>query len=255
MYGPRGDTGFLAYATFVGDHATASSVLMVSSEDKELRALREPAAFDAVAALLPALGDWVRPETAEPTTEVLPMGALRNVRRRWSGAAGPGVPGLQSVGDALCHTNPTFALGASQALEHAVVLRDALESTDDLAAVAAQFADAVDAVARSRHAAVNAEDEDRRRLWRGDIASPLDRDAAPAMYLRAAVYPVAVRDPELGLAVLRRIHALDPIDRLASDADLMARAAALIGDGAAMPRPAYPSRSEVSAAVASAVSA
>jgi 2-polyprenyl-6-methoxyphenol hydroxylase-like FAD-dependent oxidoreductase len=251
LAGPRGGGDCFAYAVFVQDNRTFNAVVMVAATDKEFRALREPVAFTAMCDLIPVLRDWVQPDAAEPMTDVVPMGRLRNTHRAWRGPLGPGIPGLQPVGDALCHTNPTFAIGASQALEHALAVRDELRETADPVELADRVSARLDGLARARYDMVAREDDERLRWWSGEISTPFTRETAPALHLRIGVYGVAGGDAELGRAVLRRINLLDPPDALPSSERLMSRAADLVADAPAAP--ALPTRDDVRAALASPV--
>ncbi len=56
------------------------------------------------------------------------MGQLRNTWRRFVVNGAPVALGLHVVGDAVCHTNPSHAKGASLAFAHAVAVADALDA-------------------------------------------------------------------------------------------------------------------------------
>jgi 2-polyprenyl-6-methoxyphenol hydroxylase-like FAD-dependent oxidoreductase len=215
--GPRGDVGYLAFAVFLGDSRTFSLVVMTPTWDKQWRELRDADAFDRVARLLPGMAPWL--EVADPITGVLPMGHLRNVLR-----APYDVPGLVAIGDALFHTNPTFAFGASLSLAHGALLSDLTRKARDEIELVRAFEAEVEVDLRSRHAAVSAEDRDRVRAWSGEPLDVTDRTSTMPLYLRSVVYRVAARDPFLLRAVARRVDALDPVELLESDEVLLARA-------------------------------
>jgi 2-polyprenyl-6-methoxyphenol hydroxylase-like FAD-dependent oxidoreductase len=218
--GPRGDLGYLALATFLGDNRTFAVAQMVAPSNKPFRELRDAAAFDRVARLLPGLGPWL--DLAEPITGVLPMGHLRNTL-----FPAISTPGLVAIGDARCHTNPTFAFGASLSLAHGVLLADLAAKAADVAELGALHAAEVDADLRSRYEAVSAEDRDRARIWGGEPLDVTDPSATMPFYLRSVVFRVAPKHPAIMRAAARRMNALDPIDQLQSDPALMARAGAL----------------------------
>lgn len=113
LRGPRGDIGYLAFAVFVEDRRTFAPVLMIPPWDRELRALRSEQGYMAAALSMPALVPWVHPDQSEPITPVLPMGSLQNLNRSLIADGQPVVLGIQPIGDALCHINPTFAAGDS----------------------------------------------------------------------------------------------------------------------------------------------
>jgi flavin-dependent dehydrogenase len=220
--GPRGDLGYLAFAVFVGDNATFCLCVMTPSWEKEWRELREPTAFERVAGNLPGMADWLA--AAEPITPVLPMGRLRNTLRETVVGDEPLTTGLIPIGDARCHTNPTFAFGLSLALSQAIALTAAIDTAKDDADLVLTFENTVGADAAARYEAVSAEDRDRVRLWSGEPIDPTDRTDSLPLFLRSVVYRVAPRDPTLLRAVCRRINLLDPVGSLAGDHDLLDRA-------------------------------
>ena len=231
--GPRGDLGYLGYAVFLGDNDTFCLCAMVDPSDRDFAdCLCQHDAFERVAAVLPGMPDWVDPDRVEPITPVLPMGQLRNTLHR-SGDAPRATTGLVSIGDARCHTNPTFAFGMSLSLHHAVVLAEVADQAADPVDLVRTFTAAVEPDAVARFAAVSAEDAARARLWGGDPIDVTDRDAALPLFLRAVVYRVAVQDPDLLRAVTRRINALDPPDWLENQPDLLDRASKLYAEMAA----------------------
>jgi 2-polyprenyl-6-methoxyphenol hydroxylase-like FAD-dependent oxidoreductase len=226
--GPRADVGYLAYACFIGDNRTFSLAVMSAKDDGVWRALRDPEAYERVARSLPGVAAWL--EVAEPTTSVLPMGALRNTLRHPLDGDRPRTPGLVALGDARFHTNPTFAFGATLSLSHAASLASSIAASSDLEDLALRFEEEIGEDARERYTAVSAEDEERRRIWGSESVDSTDREQAPATFLRSVVYRTAPGDAELLRAVARRIHALDPIDALAQRTDLLDRASARFED-------------------------
>lgn len=242
--GPRGDLGYLAFAVFIGDGATFCVCVMSPAGQTEWRDLRDPAAFDRVARALPGLADWL--DVAEPLTSVLPMGQLRNTLRDTVDHDTPVVTGLIPIGDARCHTNPTFALGLSLSLTHATSLAAACDLASDDTDLVLGFEHQIGAEATACFDAVSAEDRDRARLWSGDPIDPTDRVDTMPLFLRSVVYRVATHDPALLRAVCRRIDLLDPIDALASNQELLDRAEQLFRQ---LPRTQPPHRADLLAAL------
>jgi 2-polyprenyl-6-methoxyphenol hydroxylase-like FAD-dependent oxidoreductase len=220
LAGPRGDLGYLAYACFLGDNRTFCVAVMTPPSDKAFRGLRDAEAYERVLALVPGMPSWR--ELAEPITDVIPMGHLHNVL-----FPPLTVPGVLAVGDARCHTNPTFAFGCSLALVQASVLADLAGKAGDVTELAEAFGSEVDPDLAARWRDVTDEDRDRARIWGGEPVDVTDREASLPFYLRSVVYRVAPQDPELLRAVTRRINALDPVDALAARRDLLERADAL----------------------------
>src|SRR5689334_9891630 len=91
-----------------------SVVLIRPTADAALKDLRHAAAFEAVCAAVPGLAAWTDPERAEPVTDVLPGGPLRNAYRGQRTRDGrPYLPGLVSVGDSVATTTPIFGRGVT----------------------------------------------------------------------------------------------------------------------------------------------
>lgn len=120
-FGPRGDLGFASYATFPGDNRTFAVAVMVPTGDAALKAVQREPEHEAFCGAMPELRDWVDPETAEPITGIVPMGALRTTWRAYERAR---PRGLVAVADAFCHTDPSFALGLSLSLVHGIALAE-----------------------------------------------------------------------------------------------------------------------------------
>jgi 2-polyprenyl-6-methoxyphenol hydroxylase-like FAD-dependent oxidoreductase len=244
--GPRGDTGYLAYATFLGDNHTYCLCIMAPAWQKEWRALRDADSFERVARELPGVAPWV--DAGVALTDVLPMGQLRNTLRETVVDDAAVVTGLVPVGDARCHTNPTFAFGMSFSLMHAQALADAASTAADGAELVTSVEHTVGADAAERFATVSAEDADRVRVWSGGGVDPTDRNQTMPLFLRTVVYRVAQQDPDLFRAMCRRINLLDPIDALAGDTELLDRAEKLFAQ--LPPAPPPPQRAAVLAAMA-----
>ena len=248
--GPRGDLGYLAYAVFLGDNRTFCLVLMTATGDDVFKALRTAEGHQAVASRIPGLADWVHDDVAVPLGPPLFMGRLTNTIQLLHGGA-TRVRGVRTIGDALSHTNPTFAFGASMALVQGFSLGRLLAEHADLLEASEAFEAEQGPDLVSRFEAVSAEDVDRQRWWSGESIDPTDPDQSMALALRFVVYPAAGRDPEIFRAVARRIGALDPVDALAGRRDLIERAIAIRHQMlAGPPAPPQPTRDELAAALA-----
>lgn len=109
-----------------GDAGVYSWCLAGSSNDQELRALREEAVWERVMALMP--GRAAR-QFMVPLTGVQVMSAGRDHHRSHVVEGKPVVTGLVGVGDSVTMTNPTLGRGAQMALGHALAVRDVLRTT------------------------------------------------------------------------------------------------------------------------------
>jgi hypothetical protein len=183
----------MAFGMFVEDNRTFALVLMIPPWERDLRALRFEKAYMAAALAMPALVPWVHPDHSEAVSPVLPMGSLQNVHRSLVVDGEPVAVGIQPIGDALCHTNPTFAYGASLSIHHGFTLAKVAGESDDSAGIARAFDAAVGADAAARFDVVSAEDRDRLRHWKGepiDVRKPTD---SMALFLRLTAFPAATK--------------------------------------------------------------
>ena len=95
LWGPRAELPFALATVHLAERGVHSITFGVPTFDAELKALRDPRAFAAGCALLPAFAPWCEPSRTEPITEVLAMGGL------------PGCGG----GDGTGHDSPASGKG------------------------------------------------------------------------------------------------------------------------------------------------
>jgi len=227
---PRGEIGYMAFGMFIEDNRTFALVLMIPPWERDLRVLRFDKAYMAAALAMPSLVPWVHPDQSEAISPVLPMGSLQNVHRSLVLEGEPVARGIQPIGDALCHTNPTFAYGASLSIQHAFTLARVAAETDDPPDIARAFDAAVGADAAARFDVVSAEDRDRLRRWKGEPIDVRDPTDSMALFLRLTAFPAAAGDPELFRAVARQVNLLGPPDAIQRDEALVDRARAIARD-------------------------
>ena len=247
---PRGEIGYMAFGMFIEDNRTFALVLMIPPWERDLRVLRLDKAYTAAALAMPALVPWVHPDQSEAITPVLPMGSLQNVHRSLVLDGEPVCLGIQPIGDALCHTNPTFAYGASLSIHHGFTLAKVASQHDDLTDIACAFDAAAGVDAAARFDVVSAEDTDRLRHWKGESIDVRDPNDSMALFLRLTAFPAAANDPDLFRAVARQVNLLGPPDAIQQDEALIERAQAIAADGE--PAPPAPSRTELLATIAAA---
>jgi len=248
---PRGEIGYLAFGMFVEDNRTFALVLMIPPWERDLRVLRFERAYMATALSMPSLVPWVHPDQSDAITPVLPMGSLQNVHRSLMVEGEPVAVGIQAIGDALCHTNPTFAYGASLSLHHGFTLARIADGSDDASVIARGFDAAVGADAAARFDAVSAEDRDRLRLWQGEPIDVRDPSDSMALFLRMTAFPAAAKDADLFRAVARQVNLFDPPDAMERDGALMQRVQKIASDGAP-PSLSGPTRAELLKAISAA---
>jgi 2-polyprenyl-6-methoxyphenol hydroxylase-like FAD-dependent oxidoreductase len=244
---PRADLGYGLFSTFPGDNDTFAGLIAIPPGDGELKVLRHAAAFDAATATMPALHAWTNVDTSTAFTDVLPMGSLQNTLRTFVDGRPPTI-GLISVGDALCHTDPVFALGLSFGLVEARELTAAIDAHgSDLEAVALEFDAAVREPMVERFANATAVDGLRLRAWQGEAVDIAHRDGgAYPLFAFAAGNAAALVDGDVFRTMIRRNYFLDPLSVLDDDVAMQARIERIFADLRATPRPRPgPSREEL----------
>lgn len=234
VLGPRGDLGYLAFATFPGDNGTFAVTLAVPTGFPEWHVLKDAAPFEACVSRIPALRLWVDPEGVAPITDVLAMAGLRNTLRGYDATA---PIGLVPVGDAYCHTDPVLAYGLSFALVHAVALCAALREHDDLGDACPAYAAATIPALRERYDLATAVDDQRHRIWTGEQVDFTHRDGAYALFSLVAAGAVSLIDPEVFRVFARRTRLLDSTSVLDTDIDLQQRIEEVFGQMINTPRP------------------
>ncbi|MDP1820754.1 MAG: FAD-dependent oxidoreductase [Acidimicrobiales bacterium] len=233
LLGPRGDLGYLGYATFPGDNGTFSALLAIPSGVAEWRELANEDRFERALQTIPLLRRWVDPEGVEPITRVMPMAGLRN-SLRFVDPSSPFVP----VGDALAHTDPTLAHGLSFALIHARALRDVLRGQPSRRDVLGAYLAAVIPAARERYSLATALDEQRRRVWRGESVDFTRHDGgAYELFSIVAAGAAALADDDVLRIAVRRSGLLDRTSALDDDVLMQERITAVFAELLSTPGP------------------
>jgi 2-polyprenyl-6-methoxyphenol hydroxylase-like FAD-dependent oxidoreductase len=241
---PRAMLPYAAFSSFPGDNRTFAAVLAIPPEDAELKVLRHASAYQAAISTMPALHGWT--SRSDPITDVLPMGSLQNTFRHYLEDGHLVVQGFVPVGDALCHTNPMFALGLSQSIIHAAAIAEAVGQHEEASAAIAAYLSAVEVEAMERFKLSCDADQARWRLWRGESVDFAHRSGAYQLFLLAAGGAAAFADPDVFRAVVRRNGFLDRTTVLDENVDLQGRIEALFGEVMAQPRAAAgPTRAEL----------
>ncbi|MFN2561592.1 MAG: NAD(P)/FAD-dependent oxidoreductase [Jatrophihabitans sp.] len=202
---PRGDLGYLAFATFPGDNGTFAGLLAAPAGVLDWRVLNHPPAFEAAVARIPALASWVNRDGVDPITDVMPMAGLRN---SFTDRASP-MPGLLLAGDAYCHTDPTLAHGLAFGLIHAAAIAGALSDHADVVDAADAYAVATLPELQERFSWASALDEQRLRNWMGESVDAAHHDGDYALFTMTAAGAVARVDPDVFRVFNRRIGLLD----------------------------------------------
>ena len=120
------DLGYLKLGIFPGDSGIFSVTMCASPHDDDLRRIVRTPFFEAAAAVLPQIRDWVDPDLSEPITDVHAMSNLENTRRFFVRNGQPVALGVYPIGDALIHTNPLNGRGCTLAWVNAELVAQAL---------------------------------------------------------------------------------------------------------------------------------
>ena len=254
---PRGDLGYGLFSSFPGDNRTFAGLIAIPPGDQELKILRRSSAFDAALPLLPALDSWTNADTSTPFTDVLPMGSLQNTVRTFVDGRPPAI-GLISIGDALCHTDPVFALGLSFGLIEATELATAVrQHGPDLEEVALAFDRAMRPSITERFRFATAVDDLRLRMWTGESIDVAHRDGgAYPLFTMAAGTRAALADADIFRTIVRRNYFLDPLSVLDDDVPMQERIERVFGElqATSRSRPG-PTREELLATMRQAIAA
>ena len=126
----RGYDGYQAIL-FPHDHRTLTALIVHPAHDGELARVRDRAAFDVAASLIPQLAPWTDPARYDPMTEPMTGGRLTNgYRGQLDGNGDVALSGVFFVGDAVCTTNPAAGRGVSLGLQQAQALLGMLDEAD-----------------------------------------------------------------------------------------------------------------------------
>ncbi|MFS8098460.1 hypothetical protein LFM09_15115 [Lentzea alba] len=244
LLNPRGDLGYMGFNTFRGDNRTFAVILLVPTADHDLRVLRDNDTWMAAAGTITPLDVMTSPDHARPITDVLPMGGLANIDR----AAGPGVPGLIPVGDALCHTDPAFAYGLSFALVHAQALGRVSATHTTPADLTEAYLAEVGPEARERHRFALETDAARNEAWSGTPVDPSRRDGCYPLFAFGTALATAPHDDHVLRRTIGRVGLLDRVSVFDTDSDLHDRIER-IWAGLTHPAPPGPPREQLLRAV------
>jgi len=249
-----GDHDILKFTATTGTMRDTMAYLAVPVTDRPLKRLREVAAWTAAAMAMPEWPEWIDPARSRPISPAVEvMGQERNTLRMFIEDDRPPALGVHVIGDARCQTDSLFAWGCGNALMAAGALADAIaEHPGDDAARALALAAAVDAELADRYRYSVARDRARDRVLRGE--SRWDTMETGIGLIDGVLLPAADHDADVFRAVNRWDLQLDPAGHLETDASVIERARAAVGDAAepALDDEGIPTREQLLAAMAKA---
>jgi len=192
-----------------------SVVLIRPTADAALKDLRHRAAFDAACRAVPGLAAWTDPGRAEPVTDVLPGGPLRNAYRRQQARDGrPFLPGLVSVGDSVATTTPIFGRGVTTTFLQVLRLLALLDEGHG-ESVAEPFDAWCEQTMRPWVADHVAMDTETVRRWEGGDVDLSRRLPSDLILAAGAADPAIMRGAGGYLSMLELPSSLDPVEPLA----------------------------------------
>jgi 2-polyprenyl-6-methoxyphenol hydroxylase-like FAD-dependent oxidoreductase len=233
--------------TLPSDNGTWSVTFAVSARDRELRALRDEAVFDAALARYPWAAHW---RDGEPISGMDVMAGIEDRFRRFTVDGRPVAAGVVALGDAWACTNPSLGRGASMGLMHACLLRDTLREVGagDPDAFAALFHERTAATIEPLYRGTLWYDRHRLAEIDADVAGEPYRTDDPRWAAGKALFAASLADPELARAYQDIGAFLKPPDQVFAEPGVLERAMALGAGAPPYPSPG-PGRRELLAAI------
>jgi pimeloyl-ACP methyl ester carboxylesterase/2-polyprenyl-6-methoxyphenol hydroxylase-like FAD-dependent oxidoreductase len=233
--------------TLPADSGTWGVGFTTSSQDKQLRALRDPRAWEAALALFPTAAHWA---AGEPITGIQVIAGIEDRYRRFVVEGQPVATGLVAVGDSWACTNPSLGRGASIGMLHACALRDLLREVgpDEPEKLVRRFDEVTESTVAPLYRMTLGFDRHRLAEIAGDIAGEPYRTPDASWALSKALYAAAPRDHDV-LRAYASIVSLNATPKEAlAEPGLLGKVIAL---GANAPRygTSDPSRAELLAAI------
>jgi 2-polyprenyl-6-methoxyphenol hydroxylase-like FAD-dependent oxidoreductase len=247
----RADLGYAVGVVAPADDGVFCVTFGCLAEDPVMRALRDPAAFDAAVAAIPSLAAWAAPDRATVESGVLAMADRSNRLVRLMADGSPVAAGLVLLGDSAMCTNPGYGRGVGLALVHARALADVLEETGgDPEAMTPAFEEFTRAELEPWYRQAVAGDRVRlaigRRVLAGEPLETIGGDADDPAIRFARVAPLAVeRDPVVRRASHRAFQLLDPPSSYWGHPEMEARVEEVRRSVGALPAPAGPDRATI----------
>jgi 2-polyprenyl-6-methoxyphenol hydroxylase-like FAD-dependent oxidoreductase len=213
--------GTISLLTLPGDNDTWSVTVFTSSDDTDLRRLRDADVWTRTVLACPLHAHWL---DGEPTSDVHVMGGVLDRRRRFVLDGSPVATGFVCVADSWACTNPSAGRGLTIGVNHAVLLRDVLRDVpSDPVGVQLRFDEVTEhdlapwydaQVARDAHRFAEIE-----ALRRGSEPPDPDPTYRPLHELLALM----AADPVLFRAALEYIGVLTPAHEVLGRAEVQAR--------------------------------
>ncbi len=208
-----GDLGYIKFGVFPADNRHFSVTLAVPEIETALRmAIVKPEIFDAICMEIPGCARWVDPARSEPASQVFSMGNLKSVWRSYVHAGQPQALNFFAVGDAIVRTNPLYGRGCSAGVVHAHLLRQTLDTSDNLRTRAILFDDDTRKALRPFYDSMVRQDKQairRAEHERDPGYVPSFRAKMMKSFIEDAIGPATRGDIEILRAFSRAFHMID----------------------------------------------
>jgi 2-polyprenyl-6-methoxyphenol hydroxylase-like FAD-dependent oxidoreductase len=220
--------------TLPGDDDAWGVGFVISSQDRALRALRDPECWDAALAQYPLAAHW---RDGELLGGVDAMAGIEDRFRRFVLDGTPVATGVLAVGDSWACTNPSLGRGASIGLLHARCLRDLLREVDvtEDDKLVRRFAELTESVVEPLYRMTVWLDRNRLAEIDADIAGTPYRPEEPRWTANKATFAASLVDPEIARAYMSLVALLTTPPELFAQPGMLDRIMQL-GAGA----PQYP---------------
>jgi 2-polyprenyl-6-methoxyphenol hydroxylase-like FAD-dependent oxidoreductase len=230
--------------TLPGDGQTWSVTLYISSCDRALKRLRDPARWTALVAACPLHAHML---DGEPITGVLAMSGPVNRYRRLVVDGTPVATGIVSVGDAWSCTNPSLGRGITTGLMHAAGTVDVMrEHLGDPLALAQRHDEMSETRVRPWYQDTIDFDRDRKEQIDASIDGRPARAPADTAALARQALPVAMLDDaDVFRAFAEIVGMLTPPRQVMARPGLADRVMTIAGACPAAPAVPGPSRGDV----------
>lgn len=251
-FGLTGDLGYLRFSVLEEDSCGFVVTMNSGAGEQPFRGLQNTAGWQAGAEALPGLRELIDPRRAEPRSGVHTFSGRGNILLDFDPRSV--TPGLVTVGDALCQTNPTHGWGISIALKGAAIVADALARSDtDRTRTTREVTSTLASFVRPFFQSASAEDQERLRQGKNSTRGGA-MDPSNPLFCRTVVYRLGSRDVDLYRAAQQRIHLLADPRWLPANRNLLETAAALVrSELSNAPLAEWPTRHELEHRVGAAI--
>jgi len=217
------EAGSVSLLSLPADNGTWGLGIIASAGDAAVRGLKDVDTWTRVARSFPLIAHWTDGEPLE--AGVVVMAKIEDRYNRFVVDGAPVATGVLAVGDSWACTNPSLGRGATIALMHAVVLRDALRGgvAEDPAKLALDFDAATEATVGPWYRTTLSFDRHRLRDMEAVIAGGTYDPGDPEWEITRALQAAVGSDPDVFRSFLRIVGVLSLPDEVLSQPGILER--------------------------------